>query len=191
MATSSVAELRHTCVALAEALSEPGRHFNPDQVMLKGHKINIGQNGTHSSPPETRSNYVDVSLGVLCTPSFIYEWSSRECPCTNNGGKSRMSTHSSPPETRSQYVDVSLGVLCTPSFIYEWTSLACPCTNNGGKSRMSTHSLPPETRSQYVEVSLGVLCTPSFIYEWSSRACPCTNNGGKSRLRRQVGKLDN
>ena len=39
-------------MALAEALSEPGRHFNPDQVMLKGHKINIGQNGTHPHPPK-------------------------------------------------------------------------------------------------------------------------------------------
>jgi hypothetical protein len=42
--------------------------------MLEGHKLTPGQYGTHSSPPETRSQYVDVSLGVLCTPSFIYEW---------------------------------------------------------------------------------------------------------------------
>ena len=70
-------------MALADALSEPGRRFNPDQVMLEGHKVNPGQYGTHSSPPETRSQYVDVSLGVLCTPSFIYEWTSRACPFTN------------------------------------------------------------------------------------------------------------
>ena len=41
--------------------------------MLEGHKLNPGQYGTLSSPRETRSQYVDVSLGVLCTPSFIYE----------------------------------------------------------------------------------------------------------------------
>ena len=59
-------------MALADALSEPGRRFNPYQVMLKGHKLNHGQYGMHTSPPETRSQYVDVSLGVLCTrPLFM------------------------------------------------------------------------------------------------------------------------
>ena len=61
-------------MALAEALSEPGHPSTRDQVMLKGHELHPGHCGTHSSPPETRSQYVDVSLGVLCTPSFIYEW---------------------------------------------------------------------------------------------------------------------
>ena len=89
IATSTVAELRHTCMALAEAVSEPGHPFNPDQVMLKGHKLNPGQYGTHTSPPETCSQYVDVSLGVLCTPSFIYEWTSRACPFPDDGGNSR------------------------------------------------------------------------------------------------------
>ena len=61
-------------MALAEALSDPGRRFTRDQVILKGDDLNPGQYVTHSLPPETRSQYVDVSLGVLSTPSFIYEW---------------------------------------------------------------------------------------------------------------------
>ena len=76
-------------MALAEALSEPGHPSTRDQVMLKGHELHPGHCGTHSSPPETRSQYVDVSLDVLCTPSFIYEWTSRACPFTSYGGNSR------------------------------------------------------------------------------------------------------
>ena len=76
-------------MAIADALSEPVRPPTRDQVMLKGHKLNPGQYGTHTSPPETRSQYVDVSLGVLCTPSFIYEWTSRACPFPDDGGNSR------------------------------------------------------------------------------------------------------
>ena len=82
-----------SCVVLAwlsrRPLSEPGHPSTRDQVMLKGHELHPGHCGTHSSPPETRSQYVDVSLGVLCTPSFIYEWTSRACPFTNYGGNSR------------------------------------------------------------------------------------------------------
>ena len=58
-------------MALTEALSEPGRRFNADQVMLKGHKLNPGQYGTHSSPPETRSQYVDVSTCSVLRPLFM------------------------------------------------------------------------------------------------------------------------
>ena len=61
IATLAVAELRRTFMVLAEALSDPGRRFTPDQVLLKGHELNHGKYGTRSSPPETRSQYVDVS----------------------------------------------------------------------------------------------------------------------------------
>ena len=52
MAQLTVAEFRRTLMALAEALSEPGRRFTPDQVMLKGHELNPGQYGTHFAPPK-------------------------------------------------------------------------------------------------------------------------------------------
>ena len=51
MAQLTVAEFRRTLMALAEALSEPGRRFSPDQVMLKGHELNPGQYGTLSASP--------------------------------------------------------------------------------------------------------------------------------------------
>jgi len=76
MAQLTVAEFRRTLVALAEALSEPGRRFTPDQVMLKGHELNPGQYGTHLAPPKTLSHLLDTSLRVICSPSIIYEWSS-------------------------------------------------------------------------------------------------------------------
>ena len=50
MAQLTVAEFRRTLMALAEALSEPGRRFTPDEVMLKGHELNPGQYGTHFAP---------------------------------------------------------------------------------------------------------------------------------------------
>ena len=46
MAVPTVPEYRRTLMALAEALSEPGRRFTPDQVMLKGHELNPGLFGT-------------------------------------------------------------------------------------------------------------------------------------------------
>ena len=50
MAQLTVAEYRRSLMALAEALSEPGRRFTPDEVMAKGHELNPGQYGpTHSS----------------------------------------------------------------------------------------------------------------------------------------------
>ena len=48
MAQVTVAEFRRTLMALAEALSEPGRRFTPEQVMQKGHELNPGQYGTLS-----------------------------------------------------------------------------------------------------------------------------------------------
>ena len=48
MANLTVAEFRRTLMALAEALSEPGRRFTPDEVMLKGHELNPGQHGAFS-----------------------------------------------------------------------------------------------------------------------------------------------
>ena len=50
MANLTVAEFRRTLMALAEALSEPGRRFTPDEVMLKGHELNPGQHGAFSNP---------------------------------------------------------------------------------------------------------------------------------------------
>ena len=85
MAQLTVAEFRRTLMALAEALSEPGRRFTPDQVMLKGHELNPGRYGTRFASPKMRSQLVDVSLCVLCSGSFIYEWKSRVCPFINNG----------------------------------------------------------------------------------------------------------
>ena len=52
MAQLTVAEFRRTLMALAEALSEPGRPFTPDQVMLQAHELNPGQYGTHFAPPK-------------------------------------------------------------------------------------------------------------------------------------------
>ena len=39
-------------MALAEALSEPGRCFNPDQVMLKGHRILLANTVRTPHPPK-------------------------------------------------------------------------------------------------------------------------------------------
>ena len=50
MAQLTVAEFRRTLMALAEALSEPGRRFTPDEVMMRGHELNPGQYGLHSAP---------------------------------------------------------------------------------------------------------------------------------------------
>ena len=73
MAQVTVAEFRRTLMALAEALSEPGRRFTPDQVMQKGHELNPGQYGTLSLTPNYASLMVSCSLCVICRPSFIYE----------------------------------------------------------------------------------------------------------------------
>ena len=73
MAQVTVAEFRRTLMALAEALSEPGRRFTPDQVMQKGHELNPGQYGTLSLTPNYASLMVSCSLCVIGRPSFIYE----------------------------------------------------------------------------------------------------------------------
>ena len=73
MAQVTVAEFRRTLMALAEALSEPGRRFTPDQVMQKGHELNLGQYGTLSLTPYYASLMVSCSLCVIGRPSFIYE----------------------------------------------------------------------------------------------------------------------
>ena len=54
-------------MALAEALSEPGRRFSPDQVMLKGHELNPGQYGTRSSSPSVGGSAKRVQ--VVCVPN--------------------------------------------------------------------------------------------------------------------------
>jgi hypothetical protein len=51
MAQLTVAEFRRSLMALAEALSEPGRRFTPDEVMAKGHELNPGQYGPTYTPP--------------------------------------------------------------------------------------------------------------------------------------------
>ena len=61
MAQVTVAEFRRTLMALVEALSEPGRHFTPDQVMQKGHELNPGQYGTLSVTPNYPSQLVVCS----------------------------------------------------------------------------------------------------------------------------------
>ena len=43
----TISEFRRALMALAEALSEPGRRFTPDEVMLKGHELNPGLYGPH------------------------------------------------------------------------------------------------------------------------------------------------
>ena len=73
MAQVTVAEFRRTLMALAEALSEPGRRFSPDQVMQKGHELNPGQYGTLSLTPNYASQMVACSLCMICRLSFIYE----------------------------------------------------------------------------------------------------------------------
>ena len=62
MEKSTVAEYRRTLMALAEALSEPGRRFTPDEVMLKGHELNPGQYGTHFAPANAVSPRQHVAL---------------------------------------------------------------------------------------------------------------------------------
>ena len=64
---------------LADALSESGRRFTPDQVLLKGHELNHDQYGTRSSPHEARSQLGDVVLDMLCSGSFVREWESAMC----------------------------------------------------------------------------------------------------------------
>ena len=61
MAQVTVAEFRRTLMALAEALSEPGRRFTPEQVMQKGHELNPGQYGTLSVTPNYPSQLVVCS----------------------------------------------------------------------------------------------------------------------------------
>ena len=52
MSEMTIAEFRRALMALAEALSEPGRRFTPDEVMLKGHELNPGQYGPHVASPK-------------------------------------------------------------------------------------------------------------------------------------------
>ena len=73
MAQVTVAEFRRTLMALAEALSEPGRRFTPEQVMQKGHELNPGQYGTLSLTPNNAFLMVACSLCIICRLSFIYE----------------------------------------------------------------------------------------------------------------------
>ena len=61
MAQVTVAEFRRTLMALAEALSESGRRFTPEQVMQKGHELNQGQYGTLSVTPNFSSQLVVCS----------------------------------------------------------------------------------------------------------------------------------
>ena len=77
MAQLTVAEFRRSLMALAEALSEPGRRFTPDEVMAKGHELNPGQYGPTYTPPETLSRTVCVPSVGPCPSSFIYEMTSR------------------------------------------------------------------------------------------------------------------
>ena len=51
MAQLTVAEFRRSLMALAEALSEPGRRFTPDEVMATGHELNPGQYGPSYTHP--------------------------------------------------------------------------------------------------------------------------------------------
>ena len=77
MAQLTVAEYRRSLMALAEALSEPGRRFTTDEVMAKGHELNPGQYGPTYTPLETMSRSVCVRSVGLCPSSFIYEMTSR------------------------------------------------------------------------------------------------------------------
>ena len=60
-------KFHRTLMALAEALSEPGRRFSPDQVMLNGHELNPGQYGTLSASPKRNLSWSIFSLCVLCS----------------------------------------------------------------------------------------------------------------------------
>ena len=77
MAQLTVAEFRRSLMALAEALSEPGRRFTPDEVMAKGHELNPGQYSPTYTPPETLSLTICVPSVGPCPSSFIYEMTSR------------------------------------------------------------------------------------------------------------------
>ena len=72
MAQSTVAELRQTLMALAEALSEAGRRFTPDQVMAKGHELNPGRHGTFISPPLRHGLVLFILFIVVCVPCPLF-----------------------------------------------------------------------------------------------------------------------
>ena len=68
----TIAEFRRALMALAEALSEPGRRFTPDEVMLKGHELNPGQYGTHfASPKPCLASHTLRCLSSVARPLFM------------------------------------------------------------------------------------------------------------------------
>ena len=75
MSQMTISEFRSALMALAEALSEPGRRFTPDEVMVKGHELNPGQYGPHVAPQNNASPRIHF-IFVICSPSIIYEWTS-------------------------------------------------------------------------------------------------------------------
>ena len=78
MATLTMTEYRRSLAALAEALSEPGRRFSPDQAMLKGHELDPGRYGTLSEPLDLYNLLDDSVLSDLVLEVFIYGQSRAE-----------------------------------------------------------------------------------------------------------------
>ena len=71
MAQLTVAEFRRSLMALAEALSEPGRRFTPDEVMAKGHELNPGQYGPTYTPLK-RGHGLYVFYLSVCVPRPVF-----------------------------------------------------------------------------------------------------------------------
>ncbi len=51
MATLAMLEFRQVLMDLATALSEPGRRYSLDQVVLKGHELQPGAYGPQNATP--------------------------------------------------------------------------------------------------------------------------------------------
>ena len=71
MAPLMVAQLRRSLMALAEALSEPGRRFTTDEVMAKGHELNPGQYGPTYTPLKRCLGVYVFSL-LVCVPRPLF-----------------------------------------------------------------------------------------------------------------------
>ena len=68
----TISEFRRALMALAEALSEPGRRFTPDEVMLKGHELNPGLYGPHvTSTKRCLASHTLHCLSYVVRPLFM------------------------------------------------------------------------------------------------------------------------